>query len=85
MVHFRRFYFASTGLEVVSDVISCVDIEQVSRDIPVKFGVSRLNGSRDIRLPHFVTDGRTDEQTNDERPRRRPMDPTVVSPSIGLI
>ena len=41
--------------EVASDVISGVDVEQVGMNTRVKFGDSRSNRSRDIRLPHFVT------------------------------
>ena len=46
----------NSRLEVVSDVMSSVDVEQVSVDVPVKFGDFRSNRSRYIRLPHFVTD-----------------------------
>ena len=38
-------------------------------DILMKFGDSRSNRSRDIRMPHFVT-------VDDER--RRPTDPLVI-------
>ena len=41
-------------LEVASDVISGKDEEQVGMNVPVKFGDSRSNRSRDMRLPHFV-------------------------------
>ena len=41
--------------EAVSDVISGVDVEQGGMNVHVKFGDSRSNCSRDIRLPHFVT------------------------------
>ena len=42
--------------EVVSDVVSGPDVDQVGVDATVKFGDFRLNGSRDIGLPHVVTD-----------------------------
>ena len=47
-------------LEVVSDVISGVNVEHARVDVSAKFGDSRSDRSRDVRLPHFVTDdGRT--------------------------
>ena len=53
-----------------------MDVEQVGMDDHVKFGDSRLNGSRDIRLPYFMTDER----------RRQPMDPMVkIATGIGLL
>ena len=64
-------------LEAVSDVISGVNVEQVSMDIHVKRGDSRSNRSRYIRLPHFVTDE-----------RRRLTDPVVIGvlpKKIGVI
>ena len=39
---------------VASDVISGVDVEQIAMNVPVTFGDSRSNRSRDVRLPHFV-------------------------------
>ena len=42
-------------LEVSSDVISGMDVEQVGMNVRVKSGDSRSNRARDIRLPHFVT------------------------------
>ena len=41
--------------EVECDVISGADVEQFSWDVRVKFDESGSNLSRDIRLPHFVT------------------------------
>ena len=41
--------------EVVSAVISGIIIDPTCLKDPVKFGNSRSNRSRDIRLPHFVT------------------------------
>ena len=41
---------------MVSDVISGANVGQVGVDVPVKFGDSSQNSSRDTRLPHFVTD-----------------------------
>ena len=40
--------------EVHSDVIFGVVVDLTDVKVPVKFGDSRLNRSRDIRLPHFV-------------------------------
>ena len=41
--------------EAASDVISGVAVEPTGVKVRVKFGDSRQNRSRDIRLPHFVT------------------------------
>ena len=41
--------------EVASDVVSGVDEEQFGMNVHVKFVDFRSNRSRDIRLPHFVT------------------------------
>ena len=46
------FFHYNFQQEVVSDVISGLDLEQVGMDVSVKFGDSRSNGSRDIRLNH---------------------------------
>ena len=43
-------------LEAVSGVISCVAVEQVGRDVSVKYGDFRSNRSRDIRAVQFVMD-----------------------------
>ena len=52
---FDRFLnFDNCQLEVVSDVISGVVIDPTGVKVRVKFGDSRSNRSRDIRLPHFV-------------------------------
>ena len=40
--------------EVASDVISGVDVELAGMNVPVKFGDSMSNRSRDIRVLHFV-------------------------------
>ena len=39
-----------------SNVFSGEFIEPTGVKVPVKFGDSRSNRPRDIRLPHFVTD-----------------------------
>ena len=61
------FYGTSTATnyqpEEASDVVSGMAVQYVSVDVCVKYGDSRSNRSRDIRLPHFVTDKRT---TNDD-------------------
>ena len=47
-----------------SDVIFCVDIDQIGVGVCVKRGEYISNRSGDIRLPHFVTDERrTNERT----------------------
>ena len=60
-------------LEVASAVISSMDVKQVSVDVRGKCGESRLRRSRDIRLPHFVTDERITPAYADHRirPKRR--------------
>ena len=42
-------------IEATSDVISGAIGGQVGMDVRVKFSDSSSNGSRDIRLPHFMT------------------------------
>ena len=44
--------------EAASDVISDVIVDPTGVDVRVKFGDSKSNRSRDIGLPHFVTDER---------------------------
>ena len=41
--------------EGCSDVIPSVFVDPTGVKVPVKFGDSRTNHSRDIRLPRFVT------------------------------
>ena len=53
--HFRLFFRCSFRSEVVSDVISSVVLNPTGVKVRVKFGDSWSNRSRDIRLPHFVT------------------------------
>ena len=48
------FFRCSFRPEVVRDVISGPNVGWVGMDVPVKFGDSRSNRSRDIRLSHFV-------------------------------
>ena len=57
-VIFRRLFHCSFRPEVVGDVISGADVGQVGMNVPVKFGDSSSNGSRDIqqrsrRMRHF--------------------------------
>ena len=47
--------------EVGNNVISGMAIENVGVEVPVKFGVSRSNGFRDIRGGNFVSNERTNE------------------------
>ena len=42
-------------LEVDSDVISGIAVDNVSMDVPIKFGNSRSNGFTDIRGADFVS------------------------------
>ena len=52
---FATVFFAITSdRQLDSDVISSAFVEQGGTDVRVK-----LNRSRDMRLPHFVTDERT--------------------------
>ena len=44
-------------------------VEPTGVKVRVKFGDSRSNGSRDTRLPHFVTND-TDDGDNDDAGRR---------------
>ena len=55
------FFRWSFRAEVVSDVISCANVEQIGNNVPIKFGDFRLNRSLDIRLPHFVTNNDNDD------------------------
>ena len=65
---FRPFFknFDNCQPEVASDAIPGPAIRQLGVDAQAKFGDSRLNSSRDMRLPHFVTD------------ERRPTGPVVI-------
>ena len=55
MWHFRPFFnFDNFRREVHGDVISSVIVDPTGVKVRVKFGDSRSNRSRDIRLPHFV-------------------------------
>ena len=47
--------------EAASDVISGVDVEQVGMNVHIKFGESRSNRFRDIRLRQFVTNDDNDD------------------------
>ena len=55
MAAFSTVFHGNFRPEVVSDIISNVGVEHVGLDVTVKFGDSRLDGSRDLRLPNFVT------------------------------
>ena len=52
---FDGFFRGSFRPDVVSDVISGVVVDPTDVKISAKFCDSRSNCSRDIRLPHFVT------------------------------
>ena len=62
--HFRRFFHCSFRPEAVSDIISSVVVDPTRLKVPIKFGDSRSNHSRDIGLHHF-----------ERQRRRRPTDP----------
>ena len=51
---FSTIFRCSFRPKVVSDVISGVVVDPTGLKVCVKFGYSRPNRSRDIRLPHFV-------------------------------
>ena len=51
----RYLNFDNCQPELVSDVISGAVVDPTGVKIRVKFGDSRSNRSRDIRLPDFVT------------------------------
>ena len=56
MRHVRTFFeLSNCQPEVVSDVISGVVVEPTGAKVRVKVGDSRSNRSRDIPLPHLVT------------------------------
>ena len=55
MRHFLVFFRCSFRPEVVSDVIFGILVDPAGLKVPVKFGDSRSYRSRDIRLPHYVT------------------------------
>ena len=57
----RSLNFDNCQPEVDSDVISGVAVDPRSVKIHVKVGDSRSNRSRDVRLPHFVTNDDNDD------------------------
>ena len=65
--------FGKCRSEVAGDVMSGVFVDPTGVNALVKFGYSRSNRARDIRLPHFVMN---------ERRRRKPTDtmPTGLTP-----
>ena len=54
----RSFNFDNWQPTVANDIISGVVVQDVGLDVVTKLGDSRLNRSRDIRLPHFLTNER---------------------------
>ena len=46
---------------LISSVISTVVVDWMGVKVPVKYGDSRSNHSRDMRLPHFVTNDDNDD------------------------
>ena len=53
--HFRHFFHCSFRPEVVGDVISGAAVDPTGEKVRLKSGDSRSNRSRNVRLPHFVT------------------------------
>ena len=56
-----------------SDVISGVVVDPTGIKVPVKFGDSRSNRSRDLRLPLFVTNDNDDNNDDDNDAGRRAL------------
>ena len=52
------------------DVISGVFVDPTGVKVPGKFVNSRLNRSREIRLPHFVTNDNDDDDDDNDANRR---------------
>ena len=69
--HSRRIFRGNFRSEADSDVIYGVVVEPSGMKIRVKFGDSRLNRSRDKRLPYFVTND--DNDNDDYDPGRRTL------------
>ena len=65
---FSTIFFRLSPPEVVRDVVSGANVGQAGEDVPVKFGDSRSNNSRDIRLPHFVRTTTTTTTTQVDGP-----------------
>ena len=65
---FEGFFRGSFRPEAVSDVVSAAVIDPTCVKVPVKFGDSKSNRSRDTRLPHFVTNDYDDD--DDDAGRR---------------
>ena len=55
---FERLYNFRAEVASACDVISGVVVDPYGMKLCVKFGDPRSNGSRDIRLSHFVTSER---------------------------
>ena len=60
---FSTVVHGSFGPEVYSDVISGVVVDPTSVKVSAKFDDSMSNRSRDIRVPHFVTNYNDDGKT----------------------
>ena len=71
--HFLNFDHCQP--EVVSDVKSGVVVDPRGVKVHVKFGDSGSNSSREMRLPHFVTnnDNNINDDDNDDDAGRRPL------------
>ena len=67
--------------EVVSDVISAMITEPTGVKVRVKFGDCRSNRSRDIRLPHFVTNDDHAGERRSSHKRKTPLSETQESSS----
>ena len=55
------FFRGSFRPEVLNDVMSRAVVDPTGVKVLVKFGASRSNRSRGIRLPHFVTNDNDDD------------------------
>ena len=58
------FFRDNSTLKIATDFISCASVGQVGMKVPEKLDDSSSNGSRDIRLPHFLTN---DDDTGERR------------------
>ena len=59
--------------ETVNDVITGTAVDNVSTDVPIKFGDSRSNGFRDIRGTDFVSNERTLAQAYPNNAERKAL------------
>ena len=65
--------------KVASDVLSSMVVEPTGTKAPVKLGDSRSNRSRDIRLPHFVTNDHDNDDVGVHRSSHQGKMPNSAS------